>query len=253
MKSSLFDRIEKAPRPDFGDILSRSFKLYGQVWVEGLIHCLIAVAIAIPVMLIAYIPLFPMYAEILSDGRYIGDFDPSVPWLIGYILALFVASLIINVCVYAITAHFFAVLKKKDLGTQEDVGGYFSYLQGNFGKLFVLNLASAGIAILAVALCYLPIFYVMVPLQLLVAIFAFNPDLSVSDMIRASFRLGNRFWLIIFGLIILCSIIAQLGILLCGIGILATAFFAYVPIYNVYKDTIGFSEDNASSDTDLIE
>ena len=253
MESSLFDRIEKAPRPDFGDILSRSFKLYGDVWVEALVHCLITVLIAVPVALIVYIPLFPVYADILSEGRYAGEFDPSVPWLIGYILAIFAASLIINVFVYAITAHFFAVLKKKDLGTQEDVGGYFSYLQGNFGKLFVLNLASAGIAILAVALCYLPIFYVMVPLQLVVAIFAFNPGLSVSDMIRAAFRLGNRFWLIIFGLIILSSLIAQLGILLCGIGILATAFFTNIPIYYVYKDTVGFPEAASTADTGLIE
>jgi hypothetical protein len=246
MKPSLFDRIERAPRPDFGDILSKSFKLFADVWVESLVHCLITILVVMPIILIVYIPLFPMYAEILTDGSYSGDFEPTVAWVAGYILVILAASLIINVFVYAIYAHFFAVLKKKDLGTQEDVGGYFSYLKNNFGKLFVLNLASTGIALLAVALCYLPIFYVMVPLQLVVAVFAFNPEMGVSDLIKASFKLGNKYWLTFFGLIILSSIIAQLGILLCFVGIFATAFFAYIPIYYVYKDCIGFDQQEDS-------
>jgi len=244
MESSLFERIENARRPDFGDILSKSFKLFADVWVESLVHCLLTFLVAIPIMLIVYIPLFPMYAEILTDGNYRGDFDPSVAWIVGYVLLILAASLIVNIFAYAIYAHFFAVLKKKDLGTNEEIGGYFSYLKNNFTKLFVLNLATLGIALLAALLCYLPIFYVMVPLQLVIAIFAFNPELSVSDLIKASFKLGNKYWLIFFGLIILSSLIAQLGILLCGIGIFATAFFAYIPIYYVYKDCIGFDQQD---------
>ncbi|MEL6812927.1 MAG: hypothetical protein AAFP76_16505 [Bacteroidota bacterium] len=48
MKSDIFQRIENAKQPDFGDVLSESFNLFQKVWVEGFIHLLIAVAVIIP-------------------------------------------------------------------------------------------------------------------------------------------------------------------------------------------------------------
>ena len=99
-------------------------------------------------------------------------------------------------------------------------------------------------------LCYLPIFYVMVPLQLMIVIFAFNDKLSVSDIISISFKLGNKFWLLVFGLIIVSSMIAQLGIIICFIGVFFTAYFAHIPIYYFYKETIGFNGDSGDSSED---
>jgi hypothetical protein len=84
----------------------------------------------------------------------------------------------------------------------------------------------------------------MVPLQLLVAIFAFNPQLSVSEIIRASFKLGNKYWLTLFGLIIISSLIAQLGVLLCLVGVFITAYFIYVPLYLFYRDSVGVDTTN---------
>lgn len=104
-------------------------------------------------------------------------------------------------------------------------------------------MAYLGISLLATLLCFFPIIYVMVPLNLLVVIYAFNPDMSNSDMIKASFELGNKKWLITFGLVIIASILAQIvGSILCGIGILFTACFAYIPPYFIYKKVIGFHE-----------
>lgn len=118
------------------------------------------------------------------------------------------------------------------------------FLKGkNLKKVMVLSLATVGISLAAVLLCYLPIFYVMVPLQLFVVIFAFNEDLSVSDIIKASFKMGNKYWLITFGLIILSSLIAQIGIIFCFVGVFFTAFFVHIPIYYLYKDTVGFDDD----------
>ena len=89
----------------------------------------------------------------------------------------------------------------------------------------------------------------MVPLHLIVVIFAFNENLSVSDIINLSFKLGNKFWLLIFGLIIVSSLIAQLGFILCFVGLFITAFFIHIPIYYFYKETIGFKDvSNDNSD-----
>ena len=112
-----------------------------------------------------------------------------------------------------------------------------------------LVLLSMLIAVVAMILCYLPIFYVMVPLTFLTVMFAFNPELTPSELVKVSFKLGNKKWLISFGLIIVSSILASVvGFLLCGIGSLFTAAFVYHPVYLIYKEVIGF-EDEVESDS----
>ncbi|PVW17197.1 hypothetical protein [Marixanthomonas spongiae] len=255
MKHVIFQKVEQANKPDFGDVLSKSFELFKKVWVEGTVHVLITFAIAIPVMILAYLPLVPV---MIADSKlpHGEEFDPfvaySLPVIIGYILLLLVLILVSQVFAYGISAHFYKVIQKADTGKPLDTGGYFVFLKRNFGKLFVLSLTAMGIALLATLLCYLPLFYVMVPLQLFIVLFAFNPQLSVSEIIKASFKLGNKFWLIIFGLIILSSLIAQLGMLLCFVGVFVTASFVHLPMYYVYKDSIGFDEDPLPSETVTI-
>ncbi|RFN59676.1 hypothetical protein [Marixanthomonas ophiurae] len=255
MEHPIFQKIEQAAKPDFGNILSKSFNLFKKVWIEGTVHILIALAISIPVMILAYVPLVPMMIK-ESQMSYGQEFNPfveySVPVIIGYFLLLFVLIFIAQVFNYGISAHLYKVIQKADTGKPMDIGGYFVFLKGNFSKLFVLSLAAMGVAVLATLLCYLPLFYVMVPLQLLIVIFAFNPELSVSEIIKASFKLGNKFWLIIFGLIIISGLIAQVGILLCFIGIFVTASFVHLPMYYVYKDAIGFEGNPLPSETATI-
>ncbi|MDC8001848.1 hypothetical protein POV26_12440 [Aequorivita todarodis] len=245
MEPRIFQKIEVANKPDFGDILTKSFELFKKVWVEGMLHLLITFAVILPIPVLIYVPFISVIIEAQASGR--PDFNPFLEYpvylIVVYVVAIFVFAIIANAISYGIIAHFFMVCKKTDTGAPMEAGGYFVYVKNHFQKIFVLTLASFGIALLAAILCYLPIFYVMVPLQLVVVIFAFNPQLSVSEIVKAGFKLGNKFWLIAFGLIIISSMIAQLGIILCGIGVLATAFFTHIPMYYFYKDTIGFDEE----------
>ena len=93
----------------------------------------------------------------------------------------------------------------------------------------------------------------MVPLQLVVVIFAFNPDLSVSEIIKASFKLGHKYWFVIFGLMFISGFLAQLGMFLCFVGIFFFTFsFIYIPLYYVYKDSIGFEDNDQEKNQNLI-
>tara|TARA_R100000306_G_scaffold5939_9_gene8409 strand:+ start:30387 stop:31154 length:768 start_codon:yes stop_codon:yes gene_type:complete len=255
MEHSIFQKIAQAPNLDFGDILSKSFNLFKKVWVEGTVHVLITLALSIPVMILAYVPLVPVMikSEQMPYGQEFNPFtEYPLPVIIGYFLLFIVLMFVLQVFTYCVSAHFYKVVQKADTGKPMDTGGYFVFLKRNFSKLFVLSLAAMGIAILATLLCYLPLFYVMVPLQLFVVVFAFNPELSVSQIVKASFKLGNKFWLIIFGLIIISGLIAQLGILLCFVGVFVTASFVHLPMYYVYKDAIGFDDAPLPSETTNI-
>lgn len=245
MKEQLLQKIESANTPDFGNLLSKSFDLFKKVWMDSFMHVIVTFLVAIPLIFLIYIPFIPAFIESVQEGD-INSMEPNFDYplltIIAFGLMVFVLTVVVQIISIAITSHFYKVCKIKDLGLQEDTGSYFYYLKGGgFAKVFKLSLANFGIAIAALLLCYLPIFYVMVPLQLMVVIFAFNKELSVSDIITISFKLGNKFWLLVFGLIIISSLLAQLGMILCIVGLFFTAYFVYIPIYYFYKETIGFN------------
>ena len=102
-------------------------------------------------------------------------------------------------------------------------------------------------------LCYLPILYAMVPLHWIFPMFIFNTNLSVSEIIKAAFKFANKNWLVFFGLGFVCLIISGLGVILCYIGIIFTAFFTYIATYVTYRDTIGFDGADEIDEIGLLE
>lgn len=249
MESNLFQKIENSKSVDFGNVLSKSFNLYQKVFKEGIIHTLISLIVIVPFLLIVYIPILPWYIDAIThagDPYYYGDdpFGDYAPiWVFAYVILVFLLSFLMQVFNMAIYAHFLLVIKREDTGTPQEVGGYFLFLKDHFGKILLLSLASFGITLLATLLCLLPVFYVMVPVTLFLPILVFNQKLSVSEIVKAGFKLGNKHWGIAFGLIIVGSILASLGAIVCYIGLIATAFFTYIVLYYFYKDSVGFDDD----------
>ncbi len=106
-------------------------------------------------------------------------------------------------------------------------------------------LVSILIAIPSALMCYIPLIYMIVPLSFFPLIFAFNPELSIGDIVSVSFKLGHKKWLLAFGLIIVSSLLSQIvGMLLCFVGVLITAPFVYHPVYLIYKNVIGFENED---------
>jgi hypothetical protein len=77
-------------------------------------------------------------------------------------------------------------------------------------------------------------------------IFVYNPELSISEVLKSSFALGHKKWGITF-LISLLNIIALyvLILLTCGLGSLFFGCFLQMPIYVLYKKIISF--DNSQT------
>lgn len=245
MQTSLMERIENSKNVDFGDILSKSFELFKKTWVDALMHALITFLVIIPFMIIVYVPLFPLYAGMLNDGGGPADINSivqgaSAAMLFIWVMVIFLLSFLIQPFILSIVGNFLKVCKNKDLNEAGTSSGYFGLLKMHFGKLLLLSLATTGIALLATLMCYLPIFYVMVPLQLFLPVFVFNESLSASEIVKASFKLGNKYWLLLFGLILVSGLLSSLGILLCGVGVIVTSYYQYIVVYYFYKDAVGF-------------
>jgi hypothetical protein len=246
MQTSFNQRVENSKTVDFGDILSKSFELFKKTWVEALIHALVTFLVVIPFLLVVYVPMlgFGGMLSNMGDSFTASSMMENIGGLMFFtwIGLIFFLSFLIQPFILSITGNFLRICKNKDLHQEVVPDGYFGLLKKHYGKMFLLSLATMGIAILAALLCYLPIFYVMVPLQLFLPVLVFNESLTVSEIIKASFKLGNKYWLMLFGLIIVSSLLASLGILLCGIGIIVTSYYQYIVLYYFYKDSVGFDD-----------
>lgn len=246
-------KINNAKYLDFGTIFNNCIELFKKVWVQGLVVFILTVVCILPIYVIAYIPLLAFgLMDTYSDGSF--SQEPNMLLLIFMVGILFFLIFFVMIIAFGLKAAFFRICMQKDLELMAKEN-YFYFLKKRYlGKIFKIVLATMGISIGASMLCFLPVFYVMVPLSLLNVVFAFNPDLSISDLISASFKLGNKKWGITFGLMIIAGILAQItGFIMCGVGVFVTASFSYLPLYFIYKEVLGFEGSSNGNDNDKVE
>lgn len=234
-------KIQHAKMLDFGQIFNDSIELYKKVWLQGFIMFLLMFAVSIPFVIIIYLPLILLG---IAEATTSGSFNGLAPLaFIFIILAYFFFIFVLMVVSFGLKAALYRIIRQKDLNVigKDD---YFYFLRRPYlGKTISLALTTFGISLIAMLLCVFPIIYVAVPLNLLAVIYAFNPELTTSSLVKLSFDLGNKKWFITFGSILVAGILAELvGLLLCGIGLFFTAAFVFLPSYFIYKETIGFEE-----------
>lgn len=244
-------KINENKSVDFGDIFNKSFELFKKTWQQGLLYMLLSIGIVLCVMALIMIPLFvtgifdPAVFESLESG------NPDFKGIIMLYLVMFPAIFVASTFSMLLNAAFYRIVKQIEIEALETpVASFGMFFKSEYiTKAFVLSLLTMVIAIVAALACYLPLFYVMIPLTYVVVIFAFNPEMSVSDIIKLSFKLGTKKWLVTFGLVIVASILAEVvGLLLCGIGVFVTASFVYLPTYYIYKEVVGFDENTVEID-----
>ena len=244
--TSLLEKINTDKPLDFGNILSESIELFKKTWLQGFLLQLFTMIIMLPLIIVLYIPLIGFIIA-QAEGGYSDpeDFNAFFAGIsVLYIVFVIVGIFVLGTISVALNAAFFRIMKKLDNNEQVSTSDFFYFIKAKYlSKIFVLMLASVGIAILATLLCYIPVFYVIIPLSYFSIIYAFNPELSVGEIVKASFKIGNKKWLLTLGLIIVSSMLAQIvGFLLCFVGLFFTATFVYHPIYIIYKSVIGFDE-----------
>jgi len=243
--TELEQKINENKSLDFGDIFNKSIELFKKTWQQGLLHALLTIGLVIGIMMVVFVPMFLMGAVDSSSFESLESGDPDFMPIILMYVVMFPVIFIASIFSTLLNMAFYRVVKQIDLGEPASSVSFAMFFKTKyFVKALILSVVTFFIAIIAALACYLPLFYVIVPLSLLIPIFSFNPEISNADLIKASFKLGNKKWLITFGLIIVSGILAELvGLILCGIGIFVTMSFVYLPLYFVYKEVIGFGSD----------
>ena len=234
-------RIDNARELDFGTIFNQSIELFKKVWLQGLLTLIITAAMMIPFYIIMYLPLIAM--GVIDPEWFQTGNNPNFMLMFPFVLFMIVFMFFAMFISYAMQASFFRICRQKDLNLTGSDDYFYFFKKQYISKILKLSLAAIGIYLVAMMLCVLPIFYVMVPMSYFSIIFAFNPELSTSEILKAAFGIGNKKWLLSFGLIIISAILAEIvGLLMCFVGIFVTASFIYLPIYFIYKEVIGFDD-----------
>jgi len=246
--SEIQSRINNAKALDFGIIFNESIELFKKSWLHGFLLQLFTIIISLPFIIILYVPFVILLVAQSQSGHVETDELSSffAGFSILYILFFIIGILTISVIQLAMHASFFRILKRLDNDEDVKITDLFYYVKGKYaGNLFMLMLMAIVISIIATLLCFLPIIYAMIPLSFFTAVFAFNPELNVGDIVKLSFNLGTKKWLISFGLLFVANLVVMiLGMLTCGLGSLFLTPFIYHPLYFIYKEVIGFNDSN---------
>lgn len=243
-------RIQNAKDLDFGTIFNNAIELFKKTWVQGLVTILLNMVLAIPVVMVVYIPLIFMgFIDVFAStyDPYDPYSQPDISPLFGLIIIPLYLLVIVAMSTigFGLKSAFYRICKLKDFEQMGKEDYFYFFKKPYFGKTVKLGLAYVGITFLATLLCVIPIIYAFVPLMYMFVVYAFNPDKSISEIIKISFNLGNRKWLLTFGLAIVSGLLAGIiGTLMCVVGVYVTMSFTFLPPYLIYKDVIGFDEEN---------
>lgn len=242
-------QIQNAKPLDFGTILDQVIALFKKVWLKGFLVILVIVLVALALtFLLSLIGLGPetitsdWYDEFNFFTYYRGNLISSLPQTI--LLGSFTLGLV---------AGFYRTCKSMDHDTPVDDDLFF-YFKGDYlRKVLMLGVIYGLIATIAQSLYFLPYIFIVVPLSYFSVFFAFNPDLTELEIVKLSFNLGTKKWLLTFGLLVITGIMGMLGAIACGIGMLFTISIAYLPVYFIYKNTIGFTEKSEIDEIGLLQ
>ncbi|MBD0851672.1 hypothetical protein [Maribacter arenosus] len=237
---ALSNRIENSNPLDFGSIFSKSIDLFKQVWLQGFIIVILTFLTIIPFYVLIYIPL--LIAGV-TDPKMLKSEEVPPEIVIPMVILIPLVFLGVMTVSLLLNAAFLRICRNKDLNLSKS-DDYFHYFNKKYAsKAFLLSLMILGLMVLGLLACGLGIFYLVVPISLIPAFLAFDQELSAKEIVKSSFSLGNKNWLVIFGLIVIMGLVTELGILLCFIGVFFTAMLAKIPVYFMYKDAVGFSSE----------
>ncbi|MDN3665809.1 hypothetical protein ACFFU1_18380 [Algibacter miyuki] len=250
--TSIIEKINNAKQLDFGSIFGEAIELYKKTWVQGFLLQIFTLVIMLPLILVLYVPLIGLMVAQQESGY---NDQEALNTFIGGMSVFYVLFVIIGICVLgtismALQASFFRIIKRMDHDEAVTTSDFFHFIKGKYlSKVFVLMLIAIGIAIPSALLCYIPLLYTMVPISFFTLIFAYNAEFSTGEIVKASFKIGNKKWGITLALFLVSYLcIMVLSMITCGLGSLFLQAFLLHPIYLVYKKVVGFDET-----TDAIE
>lgn len=233
-----FEHQAAAPQRNFSDILSHAFNTYFKIigW------CMLGFVIYI---MISYI--FSYFTEAITDydseamaeelrdmaesGRS-EEFFSSMLGTPGFKFSLGVNSLA-SIILAPFFTGFIYLMHRANTGLAVQFSDLFVGFRENYLQYVIYALISTIGFSIGFLLCGIGFFFVLPFFFCGIAIILFEKSNAI-DALKKSFNIGKENYSTLLGVGFIVSIIAFAGIILCGIGIIATLPFFYAAMYSAY-------------------
>lgn len=227
-----FDEFDQpnVPQKTSSDIISHAFETYKNVIGYAILAMVIYMVASIILQSLSGFNSRSFSEEIMnSSGDYTGLNVWAIPGMTTYyglsgLLGILVAPLYVGIIYMANKAELKEKLELSDL--------FIGYRQ-NFVNILIYGLISSIILGVSFALCLIPGFFVLPLLMLGYPVLLFE-NATFSEAFSKSFNIAKENYGVFLGASFLGILISFAGIILCGIGIIATAPFLLIVMYSTY-------------------
>lgn len=248
-----FDTQGTAPQRNLSDIISHGFNHYVKIigWSILIIVLIAIVSSLVSSLLGSLVGYNQLEAQAeIEDMMSGGSMNPtdaitqmmSVP---GYKESI-ILSYVFGLLLYPVYAGFVYAMHKVNTGQSVGFGDFFIGFRQNTVQYIVYGLIMGICLMIAAMLCVIPVFFVLPLFFLGIPIILFE-NASATAALSKSFNIAKANYGTLLGVSFVAFLICIGGIILCGIGILATAPFFYAAMYSAYVAYNGVPRQIAQS------
>lgn len=215
------------PQKSSGDIISHAFEMYKGVFLYALLAMIIYIVASY------FIQALSGFNTMSLSESMRGDMSGMNLWAIPGIRAYYGLSGLLGIFIAPLFIGIIYMANKFNLKQPLNAADLFIGYKQNFVNILIYSLISTIITVIAFALCFIPGFFVL-PLLLLGYPILLFENASFSDALSKSFNIAKENYGVFLGASFLGLLISVAGIVLCGIGLIATMPFYMIVMYSTY-------------------
>lgn len=224
-----FEQQGSVPARETGSIISHAFEMYKGIFLYALLAMGIYIVGSWIVQMLSGFDSMSFMEYAKNSGSY-GNFNYfAVPGLKSY----YAFSGLFGILASPLYVGLIYITNKFNNKEQIQAGDLFIGYRQNFVNILLYSLITNIILMISVMLCIIPIFFVF-PLFFIGYPILLFENASVGDTLSKSFNIAKENYGTFLGASFLGILISIAGIIICGIGIIATAFFITAVMYSTY-------------------
>ena len=225
------DLLEHDYELDIGDCISRGWQL-----VKNNFWPVVGVNTLVMIVLIVVNQFFGLFTRSAMNSMIVmHQISASA------IAMIFLVSVISAPIYSVLSAGLFKYYLNLIRGENASVGDAFSGFGPSIGQLLLLGLVQFFLVMIGYLLCLIPGVYLAIAWYFAVPL-VIDKRLGFWEAMELSRKMVNKHWFLVFAFLLVCGLVAVVGIIGCFIGILVTMpisfaalMYAYETIFNARK------------------
>ncbi len=223
------------PQKTTGEIISHAFETYKGIFLYALLAMVIYIVASMIVQAVSGFDSKIIMEEMRDSGN---DFSSIKIWEIPGVKTYYGFSGLLGVLMAPLYVGLIYIANKFNFKQPIQFSDLFIGYKQNFLNIVIYSIISSLILGIAFAMCILPGFFVLPFLLLGYPILLFE-NASFGEALSKAFNVAKENYGVMLGASVLGLLISISGVLLCGIGVLATAMFFLAVMYSAYCAFLG--------------